>query len=121
MKRQIGVSALCDTLLVSSGAAFAQSYASAPPHHDVQVEHHSDIQHRQGMYEQGRRRGWYKKGGRLPSAYRGRRYVVRNWRADRLRPPPPGYHWVRSDNGDFLLVAVNTGTIAGIVANALSH
>lgn len=121
MKEQLGVSALRDTLLVSGEAAFAHTDGSPPPRHHGQVEQHSDIQHVHGMYERGRRRGWYKKGGRMPSAYRGRLYVVRNWRANRLRPPPLGYYWLRSDNGDFLLVAVSSGIIAGIVANAASH
>ena len=121
MTKPLDVSPLCNTLLVSGEAAFAPTAGSPPPRQHGQVEHHSDIQHVHGMYEQGRRRGWYKKGGHMPSAYRGRRYVVRNWRADRLRPPPLGYHWLRSDNGDFLLVAVSSGIIAGIVANAASH
>jgi len=73
------------------------------------------------MYEQGHQQGWYKRGGRVPSAYRGGQYVVTNWRGDHLRQPPRGYHWVRSDNGDFLLVAVSTGIIASIIANAINH
>ncbi|WP_256364108.1 RcnB family protein [Rhodanobacter sp. C05] len=51
----------------------------------------------------------------MPSDYRGREYVVSDWRHERLRPPPRGYHWVRSDNGDFLLVAISTGIIADLL------
>nr|WP_255430885.1 RcnB family protein [Rhodanobacter sp. DHG33] len=72
------------------------------------------------MHDQGRHEGWYKKGGRLPQSYRGQQYVVSDWHRDHLRPPPRGYHWVRSDNGDFLLVAVTTGVIASIIAAAAS-
>ena len=45
------------------------------------------------------------------------RYVVTDWRRDRLREPPRGYHWVRSDNGDFLLVAITTGVIVDLLLN----
>ncbi|MFZ0872772.1 MAG: RcnB family protein [Rhodanobacter sp.] len=50
----------------------------------------------------------------MPSDYRGREYVVSDWHHERLRQPPRGYHWVRSDNGDFLLVAISTGIIADL-------
>ncbi|MBD8872898.1 RcnB family protein [Rhodanobacter sp. DHB23] len=117
MKKAIGVMVLSGALLASSGAAFAQQYGPGqgypPPRHDQQRYH--------GMYDQGRHEGWYKKGGHLPSSYRSRQYVVSDWRGAHLRPPPRGYHWVRSDNGDFLLVAITTGVIASIIASAVSH
>jgi Ni/Co efflux regulator RcnB len=69
-----------------------------------------------GMYEHGRREGWYRRGGYVPVEYR-TRYVVTDWRYDRLREPPRGYHWVRSDNGDFLLVAIATGVIVDLILN----
>lgn len=34
-----------------------------------------------------------------------------------LRRPPPGYHWVRDDRGNFLMVAIATGIIADILLN----
>lgn len=68
-----------------------------------------------GMHDRGRHEGWYRRGGRMPAEYRGRQYEVTDWRADHLRQPPRGYRWVRSDNGDFLLVAVTTGIIASIL------
>lgn len=67
-------------------------------------------------HDRGRHEGWYKRGGYLPVEYR-TRYVVTNWRQDRLREPPRGYHWVRSDNGDFLLVAIATGVIIDLLLN----
>jgi len=70
-----------------------------------------------GMYDRGRHEGWYKRGGHVPREYRGSSYVVTDWRSQHLRQPPRGYHYVRSDNGDFLLVAVTTGIIASILAN----
>ena len=73
-------------------------------------------QNQRGMYDRGRHEGWYKRGGHMPSEYRGGSYVVTDWRSQRLRQPPRGYHYVRSDNGDFLLVAITTGIIASILA-----
>ncbi|MBO9715016.1 RcnB family protein [Sphingomonas sp.] len=35
-----------------------------------------------------------------------------------LKAPPRGYHWVRSGN-DAVLVAISTGIIASVVANAM--
>ncbi|HUH31630.1 MAG TPA: RcnB family protein [Rhodanobacter sp.] len=69
------------------------------------------------MYDRGRSEGWYRKGGHMPTEYRGRSYVVTDWRSRHLRQPPRGYHYVRSDNGDFLLVAITTGIIANILAS----
>ncbi|MEO8810161.1 MAG: RcnB family protein [Rhodanobacter sp.] len=71
--------------------------------------------HYSNWHDRGRHEGWYRRGGYLPVEYR-TRYVVTDWRRDRLRAPPRGYHWVRSDNGDFLLVAITTGIIASILA-----
>jgi Ni/Co efflux regulator RcnB len=111
MKKIIGTIVLCGSLLASTGAAFAQQYGPGPDHGRPQYH---------GMHDQGSHEGWYKKGGRLPQSYRGRQYVVSDWRGAHLRPPPRGYHWVHSDNGDFLLVAVTTGVIASIIAAAAS-
>ncbi len=70
-----------------------------------------------GMYDRGRHEGWYKRGGHVPPEYRGGSYVVTDWRSQHLRQPPRGYRYVRSDNGDFLLVAITTGIIASILAS----
>jgi Ni/Co efflux regulator RcnB len=42
---------------------------------------------------------------------------VNDWRAHHLAPPRRGYHYVRDDTGNVLLVAVATGVIASIIAN----
>ena len=47
--------------------------------------------------------------------YYNNRYAEVNYRDERLRKPPRGYHWVRDDRGDFLLAAVLTGLIAQVV------
>ncbi|MEP6876854.1 MAG: RcnB family protein [Burkholderiales bacterium] len=56
------------------------------------------------------------RGGRLPPQYRGREYVVDDWRGHHLRQPPRGYHWVQT-GPDYLLVAISTGIIASILLN----
>jgi len=77
------------------------------------------VRDRRGRYyvvhDRGRHEGWYKRGGYLPPQYRETRYYVTDWRAHRLYAPPRGYRWVRSDNDDFLLVAIATGIITNII------
>ena len=82
--------------------------------YDRRDERHDDRRY-YGMHDRGRHEGWYKRGGHVPMEYRGDRYVVTDWYSERLREPPRGYHWVRSDNGDFLLVAVATGIITDLL------
>ncbi|MEO8278422.1 MAG: RcnB family protein [Ideonella sp.] len=53
------------------------------------------------------------RGGRLPPQYRGQYYVVDNWHAHRLSPPPRGYHWVQT-GPDYVLAAIATGVILQI-------
>lgn len=110
MKKQLGMIAVCGALLVSSQFALAQAYRPGPPGPPPGPSRYH------GMYDQGRHEGWYKRGGRVPPAYRGSRYVVNDWRRYRLRPPPRGYQYIRSDNGDFLLAAITTGAIMSIIA-----
>ncbi|WP_404334899.1 RcnB family protein [Sphingomonas sp. MMS12-HWE2-04] len=46
-------------------------------------------------------------------------YAVVDYRKYRgLRTPPRGYHWVRSGN-DAVLVAISSGVIASVIANAI--
>jgi Ni/Co efflux regulator RcnB len=58
----------------------------------------------------------YYKGGRLPQNWRGREYVVDDWRGHHLNQPPRGYQWVQV-GGDYVMVAVATGIIASILLN----
>lgn len=75
-------------------------------------------------YREGRqadRRGFpvprdeWRRGGRVPPEFRGRNYVVEDWRGHHLSPPPRGYQWV-GVGGDFVLIAVASGIIAQIIA-----
>jgi Ni/Co efflux regulator RcnB len=58
-------------------------------------------------------RAW-RRGDRLPHYYRDH-YRAVDWRYHRLRPPPRGYHYVRDDRGDYLLVGIMTGVILGVI------
>ena len=58
---------------------------------------------------------WYKEGGVVPTEYRDNRYVVQHWQTEHLNEPVEGSHWVRGDNGDYLLVDENTGAITSII------
>jgi Ni/Co efflux regulator RcnB len=52
----------------------------------------------------------FRRGDRLPTSQRQRRYVVEDWRGHQLSQPPRGYHWVQT-GGDYVLVAIATGVI----------
>ena len=58
-------------------------------------------------------------GGYVPANYRQRHYYVNDWQSyNNLYAPPYGHQWVRTDTGDFLLMALATGLIANLL---LSH
>lgn len=87
---------------------------------DRQVRYERSDDRDRGYYvrhDRGRHEGWYQRGEYIPVEYRDRRYVVDDWQTYHLRQPPRGYRYVRSDNGDFLLVAITTGIIASTLAN----
>jgi Ni/Co efflux regulator RcnB len=52
----------------------------------------------------------FRRGQRLPQAYRHRNYVVDDWRGHQLSAPPRGYQWVQTGS-DYVLVAIATGVI----------
>ena len=79
-------------------------------HHDDDRDHERDHDRGAGP------RHDLRKGGRLPAEYRGRQYVVDDWRGHRLSAPPRGYHWVQT-GGDYVLVAIATGLIANLLLN----
>ncbi|MDM0055167.1 RcnB family protein [Variovorax fucosicus] len=56
----------------------------------------------------------WRRGGRVPTEYRGRNYVVNDWRGHHLNAPPRGYQWV-GVGGDYVLAALATGLIAQII------
>lgn len=142
MKKQMSLWVACAALLVS-GAAFAQhGHGHGHGHGDASHGRQDDGDDRgdgdwgdrdgdrgdreygeehghgrfEGMHDRGRHEGWYKRGGRVPVVYRTDRYYVSDWHREHLREPPRGYRWVRSDDGEFLMIAIATGIIVDIFA-----
>jgi Ni/Co efflux regulator RcnB len=62
-----------------------------------------------------RYRANWRRGGYVPAAYRN--YYVQDYGYYGLRAPPRGYRWVYADN-NFVLMALTTGLIAEVIANA---
>ena len=58
---------------------------------------------------------WHR-GERLPIEFRAPAYVVPDVAIYHLRPPPPGYYWVRVDN-NAVLTAVATGIVVDVAFN----
>lgn len=71
-----------------------------------------------GYYQ--RPHGYYihrwRRGERLPIAFRAPAYVIPDVAVYHLRPPPPGYYWVRVDN-NAVLTAVATGVVVSVSLN----
>lgn len=90
-----------------------------PPRYSPRYDHARYVsrdRYRVGIYHRPygyRPYQWYP-GARLPVAYYSPRYVIYDYPAYRLRPPPYGYHWVRVDN-DVVLAAIATGVVLQVV------
>ncbi len=131
MKKRFSLILACGSLMLCSGALLARTPDHGHSQHDQHASGHGrghgdDRGHGHsghgerryaGMHDRGRHEGWYRKGGHVPAEYRGRTYVVTDWRRVHLHEPRRGYHWVRSDNGDFLLIAITTGIIVDILTH----
>lgn len=59
-------------------------------------------------------RAW-RRGDRLPSYYRHHYRPVDYRHYRNLRRPPRGYHYVRDDRGDLILVGIATGVILSVI------
>jgi Ni/Co efflux regulator RcnB len=128
MKRSLSI--LCATAVaLTSLSSFAQDrdhdHRGAPDRHDERHdprppaprpgEHHRDDHRPMPIAERGAGPNHdFRRGGRLPVAYRHHQYVVDNWRAHHLSAPPRGYHWVQTGS-DYVLVAIATGIIAQVL------
>jgi Ni/Co efflux regulator RcnB len=112
-----------------AGSAFAQDRRfdhddrRGPQHYQQQQRHferngaHQDFREGRHFDRHGyaHPRAEWRRGGHVPREYRGRNYVVGDWRSHRLQQPPRGYQWV-GVGGDFVLAAIATGLIAQIIA-----
>ncbi|MEJ8858236.1 RcnB family protein [Variovorax robiniae] len=135
------IAVIAATLALSSvGSAFAQDRNHGPDRDGrdgryEQRDSHYNGRHDNGRHDNGRRyddrgdyrdgrqfdrRGYpqphaeWKRGGRVPNEYRGRNYVVNDYRAYHLNAPPRGYQWM-GVGGDYVLAAIATGLIAQII------
>jgi Ni/Co efflux regulator RcnB len=68
------------------------------------------------MNQRGYQAGFHqwRRGDRLPTNFRNR-YREVDYRSAHLRAPPRGYHYVRDDSGNTLLVGIATGVIASLI------
>jgi len=104
-------------------------------HHDWQRQEHDRRDHRderwrdrpayryREQFDSGRYwrpPGYYvhewRRGERLPITFRAPAYVIPDFAVYHLRPPPPGYYWVRVNN-NAVLAAVTTGIVVSIAYN----
>ena len=110
MKTKLAL-AVCGALLISSVAIAARPQPSPQSSGDTvkTVQTTTTVQHINGHGE-----AWYKEGGVVPTEYRGDTYAVQHWQNEHLNDPSQGNHWIRGDNGDFLLVDDSSGTITRI-------
>lgn len=117
---------LTGALLVAPAVVLAQpgQHKHGHKHHGppaaVRHDRH-DRDWRNAPHDNGRHLGWYKqqwrRGERVPVVYLQPRYVIDDYRAYRLAPPPAGYGWVRPypDSDKYLLVQLATGLIAQVL------
>lgn len=114
MKIKTIISLLVISSFGVSGLAQAQHHSGPSHGHGPAHRGHHDHRHPvHNDYHDVRGAGpnhAFHRGDRLPVEYRGRQYVVDNWREHRLSAPPRGYHWVQT-GGDYVLAAIGTGVI----------
>lgn len=127
--KTLATALIATTLALGSSLAFAQHGRGHGHGHDRDDHgwhdrdhgrwdhHHRDrhverrvVVHRYGPPRYVGHYGHWERGHR----YYGPTYIVRDYPTYRLRPPPRGYHWVRADDGQYLLVAIATGIILDI-------
>jgi Ni/Co efflux regulator RcnB len=94
------------------GAMGPSQRPMAPEQHAMAPQHAQNV--RPPMQPQHAARAW-----RHGDRYTGSRSVV-DWRSHHLRQPPHGYEWVQSGN-QFVLIAITSGIIASVLANALNN
>jgi Ni/Co efflux regulator RcnB len=75
-----------------------------------------DFRHSQHTRYYNARGPEFRRGHYIPREYRGRQYVVTDYRSHRLYAPPRGQQWVQV-GGDYVLVAIATGLIAHLILN----
>jgi Ni/Co efflux regulator RcnB len=122
MLKKLMTAAAAVSVLATAGAAAAQPYGywgGGRHYYDNGYRgdyggYRGDYRRYDGYRGDGYRYRHWRRGERVPYAYRGA-YV--DWRAYHLRRPPYGYEWRRTDTGDYILAAIATGLIASVILN----
>jgi Ni/Co efflux regulator RcnB len=121
MKRFLSI-AIAAALIAGSGLAFAspqEGHGHGDDKHWDDGDHDHDHGHNpkdEGRHDNGKHKGWYKKGDRLPDYYYSRDYYVTDYDRYHLRRPDPGYRWVRADGGQFYLTLISSGVVIDVSA-----
>ncbi len=76
--------------------------------------------HQGNDWNNGHRDNDWNNGWRRGDHFNGHRDVVQDWQGRHLHRPPPGYEWVQ-DGNQFVLIAITSGIIAGIIAGGLAQ
>jgi Ni/Co efflux regulator RcnB len=97
-------------LVAACGSAAAFAMPAGQQDRDDHRDDHRD-EHAQPAHE-----AW-QRGHAVPERYRANSYVVTDYKTRHLREPPRGYHWIRDEDNNFLLVAISTGIIADLVTH----
>ena len=119
------ISALVAISLTTGNLAFAQGNRDRDDRgrndhgqsggYDERRDHGDRRDYRERHFERGAGPNHsFHRGGRLPSEYRHRHYVINDWRGHHLSAPPRGHYWVQT-GGDYLLVAIASGIIVQLV------
>ena len=133
MKIRVFIPGLLAAALASGGLAFAQGEGDAKAQEEARRQVNRDMRQitreacpgysaraRNQRYQRDERGAGpdrlFRRGDCLPLEYRGRNYVVDDWRGHRLDVPPPGYQWVQL-GGDYVLVARDSGLIRQLRLN----
>ncbi|MFT3729233.1 MAG: RcnB family protein [Terricaulis sp.] len=112
--KRIAVAGLSALTLAAgfAGAASAQNYRGDWNRNDHRNERYDNRFDNHRGNDQWNRQ--WRRGERLPYGY-ANHYRNVDWRREHFRAPPRGYHYVRDDRGQTLLVGIATGAILGVI------
>jgi Ni/Co efflux regulator RcnB len=112
MKKTVRSRLLLGVMLAGGALVSASSFAQTPGGYQYQPSQSQDASMAPSGNNTRNVPAQWKKGDKLPAAYRDRQYVVDDWQQYHLPKPTKGRHWV-GVGADFYLVAPN-GTIAEV-------
>ncbi|HEX4267418.1 MAG TPA: RcnB family protein [Steroidobacteraceae bacterium] len=124
MKRMIMGTMVLSLAVGSLALADPPGYDQHHDQHHHVVEHHRTVAHHahagfatgRYVHPHGYHAHTWRKGDRLPPAYRGSAYVIPDVAVYHLRPAPVGFYWIRVDN-NAVLASVATGAVVDVHVN----